>query len=120
MELQFQPGNEIAEQIPHHGIDHGGGFIVEHALGLGESARAMATERFMPVERSEGNRSRISLTPTISRRPSTTWRICSSDSSLFSRRGKATFSPTDKESKRAPFWNTMVTFLRISSSCSSL
>src|SRR5208282_1279732 len=35
MQLQFEPGDEIAEQIPHHGIDHGGGFIVEHALGLG-------------------------------------------------------------------------------------
>src|SRR6267143_5057385 len=35
MQLQLEPGYEVAEQIPHQRIHHGGGFVVEHALGLG-------------------------------------------------------------------------------------
>ena len=35
MQLQLEPGDEVAEQIPHQRVHHGGGFVVEHALGLG-------------------------------------------------------------------------------------
>ena len=59
-------------------------------------------------------------TPTISSRPLTIWKIWSSSMSPRSRRGKATFSPTVMESKRAPFWKTMETLRRMSWSCFSL
>ncbi len=80
----------------------------------------MATERFMPVERSEGSRWSMPATPTISSRPLTTCIIWSSCMSPRSRRGKATFSPTEMESNRAPFWKTMVTLRRMAWSCFSL
>src|ERR1035437_2162495 len=90
------------------------------ASGWDARARAMATERFMPVERSEGRRSSMPATPTISSIPRTICWIWSSARSWRSRRGKATFSPTVMESKSAPFWKTMVTLRRTACNCFSL
>src|SRR5215467_11890289 len=110
LELLFQLLDQVAEKLGHQRIDHGSRLVVQNAFTL----------RFMPVERSEGSMSRMAFTPTMSSSPSTICRICSSSRSCRSRNGNATFSPTLSESNSAPFWKTMVTFLRICSSCASV
>jgi hypothetical protein len=90
------------------------------ASGCEASARAIATDRFIPVERSLGSRSSMPATPTISSSPFTTCWIWSSARSCRSRSGNATFSPTVIESNSAPFWKTIVTLRRTSCICFSV
>src|SRR5437867_2550026 len=70
------------------------------------SARAMATRLRMPPEISAGFLSPISTRPTWTSFSSTRWAMSPSARLVFSRRGKATLSKTDIESKSAPPWNT--------------
>ena len=70
------------------------------------SARAMATRLRMPPEISAGFLCPMPLRPTCSSFSSTRWLISAAASRLFSWSGKATFSKTDMESKRAPPWKT--------------
>ena len=76
-------------------------------------ALATATRLIMPPERLAGIFSCCPSSPTESKAAEI--RVSSSFSSLIpaSRRGKATFSPTLKESNKAPCWNMNPMLLRI-------
>jgi len=79
----------------------------------------MATARLRPVERLAGRASATSSAPTTS----INWATLSSISSRSGRRARAwkgnVFADAE-ESKRAPFWKTMVTRLRMARKPSSL
>src|SRR6266851_3401981 len=69
-------------------------------------ARAMPTRLRMPPLSSAGRSSSVSGSPTRSRKWCTRSVISPRDSRVCSRSGKATFSKTVSESKRAAPWNT--------------
>ena len=75
--------------------------------GSSTIARASATRRAMPPEIWLGIRSRAPRRPTACSFISTTSRIRSSDKSVCSRSGNATFSNTLRSVNRAPNWNSM-------------
>ena len=68
--------------------------------------RAMPTRLRMPPDSSAGRRSSVPGSPTRARKRWTRSVISPSLSRVCSRSGKATFSNTERESKRAAFWNT--------------
>src|SRR5688572_26303313 len=88
--------------------------------GSRASERARATRLRMPPERSEGNLRSTSFRFTLASFWRTVSAISDSDSSVCSRRGKATLSITFMESNRAPLWKSMAIRRRSGkSSCSS-
>lgn len=75
--------------------------------GSSAIARASATRRAMPPEIWLGIRSRAPRRPTACSFMSTTSRISASDRSVCSRKGKATFSNTERSVNSAPNWKSM-------------
>ena len=69
-------------------------------------ARAMATRLRIPPEISAGFLWPMSTSPTWTSFSSTRWATSPAPRVVFSRRGKATLSNTDIESKSAPPWKT--------------
>ena len=81
--------------------------------------RAKPTLLRMPPESFSGILRSSPARSTISRASATRSRISLVDLMPASRRGKAMFSSTLIESKRAPLWKSIPTFLRMGPSCRS-
>ena len=75
--------------------------------GSETSARASAARLRIPPDNSDGNLSPPPASPTWNSRSSTLVLISTSLMRVFSRSGKATLSYTDRESNRAPPWNSI-------------
>jgi hypothetical protein len=111
--LALEALDEVSQAAGDDWIHHGGWLVVEHHLGLRGQCAGNGHRTLAPGGEAGGNASATSSAPTRPIKLSTISCIWSSARPPRSRNGKATFSRTLSESKRAPFWKTMVTRLRM-------